>query len=301
MKRYAVVAITLVAAVGMVTAVFASIQRKDGMQVQFNTRDLPEHGIHIVTPVDKSFDDLAAIHFKNRSPESLKPFAVFIKNSGHKPVLAYALKWELRDQDGRLITSNTIGYSELGLLMGDEIPKDVKHTNTIEPGAMRCFSWDSQIEQDAVEAVGATGMSSRPLPTVEGGSSILASKLSQATNVSVSVDGVFFEDGTFVGPNTTGYFEQIQAMLNARVDLLREIAVASKKGNLDEVLDSITATSREPQVVFSERFVADEYYRFFRKIYATEITAQHYAYGKERVVPFLLQHYERARPSLRKE
>jgi len=309
MKRYAVVAITIVAAVGMVTAVFASIQRKNGMQIQFNTRDLPEHGIHIVTSVDKSFDDLAASHFKSRSPDSLKPLSVFVKNSGRSLVLAYALTWELRDKDGKRITSKTVGYSALGVLMGDESLSNTKHTTAIEPGTSRCFTVDDQIEQDAPETVSGQN-TSLPLQSSEindthdtKASAILAkftSRLSEATSVSVSLDSVVFEDGTFVGPNETGFIEQAQAMLNAKVDLLREIAVASKQGTLKEAFESIKAKSREADVEFAENISADDWYRYFRKIYAKEITGQYYAYGEVQLVPYLLKSYDRARPSLKK-
>ena len=306
MKRYAVIAISLLAVVGMVTGVFAGIRRANGMQIRFNTRDLSEHGIHIVTPVDQSFDELASKHFKNRSPESLKPLSVFVKNSGSRLILAYALTWELQDKDGKRITSKTVGYSALGVLMGDENPSNLKHTTAIEPGTVRCFNVDEQIEQDAPETVSGQNTTFSPQSSEAKGQSnaILAkltSKLSQAASVSVTLDGVIFDDGTFVGPNESSFIQQMQALVNAKVDLLREISLASKQGTLKEAFESIKAKSREPDVVFGEKFSADDWYRYLQKIYAIEITGQYYAYGPEQLVPHLLRSYDRARPSLKKQ
>jgi len=302
MKRYVAIVISLISVVGIVTGVFAGMRRAQSMEVRFNKRDLPEYGIHIITSADPSFDEIVAKYFKNRPLETL---SVFIKNSGTRLVVGYALTWELRDEDGKMISSNTRGYSEPGVLMGNEIPKDLKHTTAIEPGTARCFSRDSQIERDVVE-VGEldTALPSHSQDKEDGSSAIRAmvtAQLSRATDVTVSLDGVIFDDGTFVGPNVTGFFEQMQAMVNAKVDLLHDIAASSQQGNLDQALDSIAAMSREPDVKFNSKSSADDFYHYFRKLYADEITNKHHAYGKEKLVPYLVKSYHRARPILRKE
>ncbi|SRR6266498_472381 len=304
MKRYAITVVSLLGVVCMVSVMFAGIRRGSGMQVRFNSRDLRENGVHIITSSDPSFDEIAAKHFRNRSPESLKPFSVFLKNSGARLALAYALTWELRNTDGRIISSNTVVYSEPGILMGNEIPKDLKHTTAIEPGSVRCFSRDSQIEADAVETIGEQDTVRKSSEGKADASTdiraMLAAELSHTTDVTVSLDGVVFDDGTFVGPNVTGFFEQMQALVNAKVDLLRDIAVASEQGTLDQAFDSIRAMSREPDIVFGENSSADNYYHHFRKLYATEITNKDNVYGKETLVPYLVKSYHRARPILRK-
>ena len=64
MKRYAAIVIFLLAMVGMVTVVFAGFRRAaPGMQVRFNKRDFPGYGVHIITPVDPSFDSTVLTHF----------------------------------------------------------------------------------------------------------------------------------------------------------------------------------------------------------------------------------------------
>jgi hypothetical protein len=307
MKRSAVIVLSLLAVVGIVTSVFAQIRKGHTMQVLFSKRDLPDHGVRLITPVDPSFDATASKHFNGKSPAMLKPFSVFIQNSSGKVAVAYALTWKFVKENGKVI-EKTVGYSEPGILMGNEIPQDpsFKHTTAIESGAVRCFTWDSKIEPDMVETSGVadTSSSNQPQQVQDDNSNILramlSAELTQATDLMVSLDGVVFDDGTFVGSNLI-FFQQIQAAVNAKVDLLREVAQASERGTIDQALESITSKSLEPDVVFSQEFSADDYYRYYRKIYAKEISGMTRVYGKERMVPRLLESFHRARPILTKE
>lgn len=297
MKRYLLSGITVLALVTMVTIVFAGFRRSNEVSVQFNTKDLPEQGVLIITPADSNFENIAADHFKSNAPENLKPLSVFIKNSGSKLVLAYALSWEFNDKNGQVISTKAVGYSEPGVLMGNKIPKDLKHTTAIEPNGVRCFSRDSKIDVNEGEAnLGQNNM--RASITSK---SKLVEDLSRATNVTVTLDGVLFDDGSFVGPNKSHFFEQMQAMLDAKVDLLRELAEANQRGDVKQTFDFITQLSREKDIQFNAAFSADDWYRYFRKLYATEITDQYYAFGKDTLLPTLLESYKRARPKLRRQ
>src|SRR5438309_1718846 len=130
MKRHVLIAICLLATVGVVTAVFAGIRRAKSpvMNVRFNKRDFPEHGVHLVTPLDPSFDTDAQKHFNHKIPENLKPFSVFIRNSGKRMIVAYSLTWKFVDENGRVITRKSVGYTEPGILMGDELPPEAAAT-----------------------------------------------------------------------------------------------------------------------------------------------------------------------------
>jgi hypothetical protein len=319
MKRYATILFLLLAVVCVATGVVAGIRRSTQMPVRFNTRGLSENAINIITPVDPSFPELVKKHFKNRSPGNLPPLSVFIENSSNRLVLAYALTWEVVDAEGKTITSRTVGYSEPGGLMGAEIPKGVVHTTAIEPGTVRCFTVDSQIEDEgagaertsgafqvrasketasAVRAMVASQKSEEAANVVR---AMWADQLSRASDVTVSLDGVIFEDGIFVGPNNTGFFERMQAMVNAKVDLLREIEVAGEQNTLDQTLDSINAQSQEPDVVFGSNVSADDWYRYFRKLYASEINDLHRAHGKENMVRYFVKSFSKARPKLKRK
>jgi hypothetical protein len=307
LKRCAVIVISLLSVVGIVTGVVAGMRRGSGMQVRFNKRDLPEHGVHIITSVDPSFEATASKYFKNKAPETFKPFSVFIRNAGDRLIVGYALTWQFVRTDGKVI-GQTTHYSEPGILEGNEIPKDpaFKHTTAIEPGEARCFSWDSQISEDAANSSGGQdiylpGQSQTSL--TNDASAITARlelELSKATDLTVSLDGVFFDDGSFVGSNATGFFEQLKATVSAKVDLLREVAAGTQQGSADQALESIKTESLKPDVVLGPKPSPDDYYKFYRKLFAAEITNMTSVHGKERMVSHLTDSYRRAR-TLRKQ
>jgi len=303
-KRYAAIVICLLAVVAMVTGVYAGIRRATpGMQVKFNKRDFPEHNLSIITPVDPAFEDFAVSYFRGKSDtsfETLKPFSIFVKNSGEKSVVAYALVWQAVRLDGKIRT-NTIAYAEPDVLMGNQIPNDprFKHTQTIEPNAVKCVSWSGSIA--ATEAsLGGTDSSQPPRgqATRDSNTATIRSQLDtdllQASDITVSLDGVFFDDGTFVGPNVSGFFERIQAMVNAKLDLYREITIASEQGTVDQAFDAIAAKSLSSDVKINSTSTPDDYYQYYSKLFAGEISGMKRAYGKKGLVAHIVNSKNRA-------
>lgn len=309
MKRYAAIVFSLLAVVGLVTGVVANIRREQAMQVRFNKRDLPRHGVHLITSADPQFELTASNYFKNRSmnsSENLQPFSVFIKNSGDKSIVAYMLVWQLVKSNGQVRT-NTTAYAEPGILMGNRIPSSpsFKHTLAIEPNAVRCFSWSAPIGEEEVPLGGAEVIQSKRSEDLRANEPAairaqLTVELSEATDVTISLDGVFFDDGTFVGPNTTGYFGQIQAMVNAKLDLVRDVAIAREQGKVDEAFDAIEVKSLAPNLSITSEFSPDDYYNYYMKIFAREMTDMKGAQGKERLAAYLENLHKQSRPSLRK-
>lgn len=311
MKRYTAILASILAVVGVVTGVFAVMGKGQAMQIRLNKRDLPKHGLNIISSIDPSFEETVAAYFKGRlskkPPENLMSFSIFIKNSGNKKVVAYALVWQLVKTDGKVVENRAI-YAEPGILMGDEMPNHpaFKHTVAIEPNAVRCFSWDSQIRPEAEYELGGLNSShshqgvGKPNPDSSDIRARLTTELSQATDVTVSLDGVFFEDGSFIGPNMTGFFERMQAIVSAKVDLLRYVAEANEQSRLDQELDAISAKSLASDIVLGSESTPSDYYKYYQKLYAAEITNMKGAFGKDRLVARLVDSYKRA-PRLRKD
>ena len=208
------------------------------MHVRFSKRDLPKQEVHIITSADPSFESTASTYFKNQSKssnEELKPFSIFIKNSAKRTVVAYMLVWQLIRADGKILTNRT-AYSEPAMLMGEKMPNDprFKHTQAIEPSGVRCFSWSAPIGEGLLVSLGdGHELGSEQLQKSQGDAAVrvaLTNELAQATDLTVSIDGLFFDDGTFIGPNTTGFFERMQAIVNAKLDLVRDITEAASEG-----------------------------------------------------------------------
>jgi hypothetical protein len=264
--------------------------------------------VRLITSIDPTFEATASKYFKgngDESREAVKSFSVFISNSARKTIAAYVLVWQLVKTDGRVITS-TQSYAEPGILMGDEIPSNpaFKHTQAIEPNAVRCFSWEGPVLQEVnrpLSGVGSIG-SDQTVPNQPNDPVAVRARLSkelyEATDVTVSLDGVFFDDGTFIGPNTTGYFERTEALINAKADLLREVADANEKGTVDQAFESITAKSLAPDVVIGATSSPDDYYKYYQKLFASEISNMKRANGTRSLLPHLLKLCNRPRPRL---
>jgi len=109
-------------------------------------------------------------------------------------------------------------------------------------------------------------------------------KAANYSEVTVSIDGAFFEDGTFVGPNTTNFFEQTKAVIDARRDLLNEIGnglsnntltVKDASNYVEEIANS------NPNALNSHSTVTD-YYDHFRALYAYEIVQMKRVHGADK-------------------
>jgi hypothetical protein len=308
MKRYAVVVISLLAVVGLFTAVSGRIRRGQAMEPRFNKRDFPKSGVQLITSADRNFDETASAYFKSpygKSAEALKPFSVFIKNSSNRTIVAYILVWRLVKTNGEVLT-NSNSYSEPGVLMGKRMPTDprFKHTQAIEPNAARCFSWSGGIDEEGQGRIGGAPQSQlkdgqRSPETQAAIRSQLTAELSEASALTVSLDGVFFDDGTFIGPNTSGFFEKTQAIVNAKLDLLRDIVIAKENGQEDRALDAVDATSLQPDAVITSGSTAEEYYKYYKKLFATEISDTKKVQGKEGVA-YIINLHKGSRPVLRK-
>ncbi len=100
---------------------------------------------------------------------------------------------------------------------------------------------------------------------------VLNSELSQYTRITVSLDGAFFDDGSFIGPNTTDFFSHVKAQLDARQDIVREIELGLKSGKLvDEILGPYEALVREQAKHPGRDASPAEHYNFYKQTFVTE-------------------------------
>ena len=286
MRRYALIAVSLLVAVGFVTVVFSQIKRSQTMRVQFNKRDLPKQRVRIITSSDPEFDAARAGYFNDESSSEQSPLSIFILNEGTKTVIGYALVWQTVLKNGQIRTSVT-RYSEPGVLMGIPKPADqrFKHQRAIEPNSVRLIALTEVSPGHSNSAIGIGSTHD---------------ELTDATDVTVSLDGVFFDDGTFVGPNTTGFFEGIQATVNAKLDLLKDVAIASENGKADEVLAQIREKGLRGDDPPPSTSTPDDYYRHYTKLFAQEIADMETVYGKNKVTEYLANLYRHPRPTIKK-
>lgn len=294
MKRIAFTLASLILAAMMFTGVLLASKRRQKADMRFNVKDLPEHGLRIIDPTNPSFDAMASEH---AAGVLSRTFSVFINNSGQRAVVAYKIKWELLRSDGRILT-HTESFAEPGLLMGRALSAEANPQSddggyALRPNTSRLVSWATPMAQE-----------SAPAPSQETDEALkqLSTHLLSATALTVSIDGVFFEDGTFVGENTTGYFEQIEAQVKARRDLIDSLALAARGHSAtDDVLLSIERAGEAEDVRVNYDSTPTDFYNLYKKIYARELTGIRRAYGKEKAVAHALELHKKAWPRLKKE
>ena len=318
-KRISIVLILVLALTTSTGFVWSKVKKP--MSVQFNVKDLPEHGLMLVGPAEHSFAERFGAYTKSDKGRKSRPaplLAVFVINNSDRNLVAYALKWELLRADGRLLTSIQV-FSSPGVLMGEGLPSEAILATApgeiIRPHSSRFITLAASPEFKATPGVSTDIVSTSSLEEAEqmrrtvqeNDPSLLAQivgrQQTQFTNVTVSLDGAFFDDGTFVGPDTSDFFGRMQAQIEAKQDILRELALVSENRktkaaafNELELAAIAGATAREaeaPDLLTNPR-------GFWRKVYANEFLKMKSSLGAERALALALQPHQKLWPVLRK-
>jgi hypothetical protein len=123
------------------------------------------------------------------------------------------------------------------------------------------------------------------------------------TQITVSIDGAFCQDGTFVGADTSNFFAQTKAIIDARRDLLDEIAVGLT--NSGTTTDSLFERLQEMAAQSSEEIdsasTPNDYYAYFKKFYANDIVKTKAIHGPEKALEIALRPRKKAWVALRKK
>jgi hypothetical protein len=314
MKRIGL--IVLLAVVSLFVSAALVLRRTRAVDVAVNVRDLPEYGVRLVSAADPSFNGLAAANLKNISPdniESNKPFSVFIKNTGNRDLVAYVLKWELVVEDGSIRT-HISSEGNPHLLMGAEPTKNpalIELSPVVKPAKVKFCSWIAPAEDQGIGSMtGGTSAGSGDPEVLRrmarGGKNneirdYMQTQLRQGRSITISVDGAFFDDGTFVGPNTTGFYEQIQAQIKAKHDLLEEANNAFAGGKQpDEIFKMLEPYTSLPQASYNSGSTPEDVYDFWKKTYAEEAINMRRGGGARPVLDRMLSLYRKPWPELKR-
>ena len=171
--------------------------------VKFNVRGLSEHGVSLVAPSD-------LILTRGRIV-SVDPYSVAIRNTSSKAVVGYSIKWECfdgksesaatRDMSRDRKFSHSFGFA---FMYGEEserraILKDADEV--IQPNSTWLISPDLPARK-----------LSEPLEEINTGHDHAAFAEVQAAcpTMTITLDGVFFDDGTFIGPDTNDFFIKVK-------------------------------------------------------------------------------------------
>lgn len=285
--------------------------------VRINVRDLPSHGVRLISPTDPSFEaELAQLDAEGvQTPADVaKPFSVVLKNTSRRDIIGVRVRWDSIGPDGRT-TTHVQSYSDMGPLLGmgpmnpqDEPPGGVR----LKPQKARYLS--------LVEATG-TAQNSGIQGSARGGDSeadatrlqeagrnreqalaVLATVVNRSQSVTATLDAAIFDDGTVVGPDSLNYFEELQGIVKAKRDLLEDVLSGAQRNepfnNIFGRVDSIAKQEKKANGPVSAQAV---YYDLYKKEFAAELVRMRNAEGNDRKVAWtatrpLFRHW----PKLRK-
>lgn len=197
-------------------------------------RQTASQSLTLIKPTDQDFDNTLNTYFpglslENGYKEAIKPFLVIVKNDTALPAAAYALQWTQYYADGSV-------RSLPATFVNRHLMQSVA-TTYIMPQGIRLISplfnvtpKDYQWYQSFGEMFPASHF-----PPLNG-----------ATSVDVSLDGVVYNDGTFIGPDKRHILQRhVMARFAERDEVLGALSLINSSkapqfivaGQLQQILD----------------------------------------------------------------
>jgi hypothetical protein len=268
------------------------------MSVKIHIKDLPQHGLRLVSPSDPSFDERVRTELKGTSNEvvdTLKPFSVFLENRGNRPIVAYLIQWCFTRTDGSNKYFRKAVMDPQALMEGEDLSQeDKRQSGWIEPESADFLSLLSPDGGGILR----TELSAEEAEAVKQGKKIDRTSLLQSfrteaakyAEITVSIDGAFFDDGTFVGPDTSNFFSQTKAVIDAKRDLLNEIAngLSNPAMTKDSLYGHVKETAALQIESIDSGSTPTDYYNHFKKLYAIEILQEKKLHGEDKALAMAL-------------
>ena len=280
MKRLLIYASFILISTLVITFVF--VRRSGAVPLKFNKKDLPQHGLVIVRQSDPEFETLRARAPHNSIGDDEGQPRCFVKNlDSNKRVIAYTLKWEMMTEDGQVIT-RLRRANRNDLLAGKEGQLSSDDTATLLPQTARFFTLFGYLDGQQVDLKKAlpdrSARDNRELmKKIEetGARTRVNEQLRRTVSVTLSIDSALFDDGTFVGEDTTSHFHRINAQADVKRNMVRELASRLKSGESPaSVMKSIQERSSNLLafvITPAHDATADEITKHYEKKFADEI------------------------------
>ena len=262
----------------------ATYEKRKDMGNLIIINELRKNGIEIIPSTSKEFDSELKQYIGNDDSlfslvELSKPLAFFIKNNSYKEIVGVSLRWQFTDFEGK---SFEIPQSEAnpGILMGIKPidPKMIGKTSLINIKAVKFFTYfndsvghrisfaNMRFKNPSVNFRTPTNPTQLDVSNLNYQKEMISSNY---TNFSVSIDGILFNDGTFIGDNQNLFFETLKAAIQARKDFLTGLTedkadgkeskqilddILSKTSNISVNLGDLRNSSLASQEVYSDSY-----------------------------------------------
>lgn len=249
--------------------------------VRLNVKDFPEHGISLVGPSDPSFAGMKDRLPKTKAASIGDSYSVFLKNTGSRAVVGYRIKWECVDGGGAVSSwdvSNIVGWI---FLHGGEADRRMalhRSTDVIKPNS----TWLISPNTPAQPLQGGGDEAFSQETNSDDG---VAKAVKGCASVTVIADGVFFDDGTFIGPDTTGFFAEVKSQVDARYEILRGVQSDLMAGkNTGEIFKELEKIRDQEGVTLGEHPTSDEFRTYFRNVFARDVLGNKEIWGADKAI-----------------
>jgi hypothetical protein len=315
MKRIIIITFLLMLVLATFVVSVLKYQMVSADTVTVYTRGISDHGLILIGPASSEYETETAALLAGKSDgqkefvNELKPFSVFIRNTNTRDVIAYRVRWEISGPAMKTI-AHEMTLADPGVLEGTDpaLVTDAVRTrgNRIIPNSSRyvalATSASYPIQPGIHIGIGTTNDNSASVTMLDDNELIetFRAELEQATDVTITLDGAVFSDGTFVGTNETGYFEQLKAQVAAKFDILKGCAIALKQNKTpSEIFAHIQTIADEQPASIAPASDDAAYYNYYRQSYATEIGNIRAVYNNdEHALSYVLQPLNRTWPTL---
>jgi hypothetical protein len=273
-------------------------------QAAMKVSGIPESGLVLIGPADPGFEEMASAALKGRRDivyETFKPYSVILQNKTEKTVVAYVVRLEFNSANGKLVSWQRYFGQVTALLDGNKRksnPEADRAGPTIPPNAWKIVTPESYIGSESRVTSEASAANDEFRAYLQH----LTSRLNQGTGMTASLDGAFFEDGTFVGQDKSGFFDIFKAEVNAKQDLMFQIVSGHRAGrDANEVVNEIKSSLPESgQPILGPGASPSDFYQYFRRLYGSEIVGIRDKLGGQAVLGHAYQQLFQNHPFLMK-
>ncbi len=208
----------------------------------FECRDLLQYGLPLTPSYDPLFDDLfrrlgrATVFMA--PPEEAPELSAILQNESGKTVVAWTHIWRYTGADGRTTTHTTTNLRsslQMDVLTGLAEPARDAAVSLL-PGSKRLITREATFgdNSDVVEPGEWGGRSAGG-----GGGARWRRAVENVEAVVLVLDGVFFENGAFAGPDESGVFDATVNTVERQRIAASEMAAALRRGATRGVLFDI--------------------------------------------------------------
>lgn len=255
-------------------------------QTPMQIKGIPEKGLVLVGANDPLFPSMVNTILNGRDDllyNTFQPYSVVLWNKTGKTVVEYCLRWEFTKPDGKRVAWDMSYGDTMGLLDGSTPKAGAligKLTAIVRPNEWTIVTPKSQLGSMSQVTPSSRASIGAYMASVQNDLGILRS----GSDLTISLDGAFFDDGTFVGPDQSGFFDRFKAQVTAKQDVMNQVLDGVAKGQSFESIAQQLKGSVPPADALLQHTAAGDWYQFFRSQDVSHFVRNREMWGDEKAI-----------------